>query len=294
MRIKAAWEGIILSLMPVFFASHLYAQGEPYQEDGRWPGPRTRTWELKEVVVVGEKEPALREEQRVGPYGQPRWTTTHQNVTSVYVRPPGIIEGLVWIDAEVPRDDKEHTEISTIYELEIGLPYRLQLDLFLETMKTGGSSGPLELAGQSVELRWALADWDKIWGNPTVYLEYYYARNQRPNEIEAKLLLGGEARSKWHWGANFLYEQELSGDKGKEFTLKSSLSRTLIDEKLSVGMGCMVEIEKEEEDGKKEWEVAPMLGPRVRWSPFPPLHLDAVFLFGLTEEAPLAKPVFLL
>lgn len=294
MRRTAPGAGIILSCILLLTGGTTAAQEGESEGEEHWFGSRTHSWEMEEVVVQSEKESRWKEEQRIGPYGQPRWTAIHQNVTAVYVRPPGLIEMLVWVDFRVPRDDADHTEISTIYEVEIGLPYRLQLDLFLETLKTGGDSGSLEVAGQSVELRWAPADWGKIWGNPTVYLEYYYARNQRPNEIEAKLLLGGQIAPGWHWGANFLYEQELGGEEEREYTLKLSISKTVIDEELSLGIGGMVGFEEEEEDGEVEWEAVPMLGPRVRWSPLPALHLDAVAFFGLTEEAPLARPIFLL
>jgi hypothetical protein len=176
--------------------------------------------------------------------------------------------------------------------LKSGFPTRFQLDFYLETLKQGGDSGPLELAAESVEVRWAFADWGKIWGNPTLYLEYCYANNRQPNEMETKLLLGGSIAPGWHWGANFLYEQELGDEYEYDFTAKLLLSRVILDERLSAGIGGMVEIEKDEEESE-EWEAEPMLGPRIRFSPLPVMHLDLICYVGLTQEAPVARPVFM-
>ena len=60
-------------------------------------------------------------------------------------------------ESSVSAVHRAHSEIRTIFELEIGLPYRFQLDSYLETLKQGGDSGPLELAAESVEVRWAFA-----------------------------------------------------------------------------------------------------------------------------------------
>src|SRR6266436_9927032 len=60
-----------------------------------------RSFELPAVTVVGEKPSDLREEDRVGSYGQPRWTATRRFPnTRVYVVPEGKIEGELWF---IPR-----------------------------------------------------------------------------------------------------------------------------------------------------------------------------------------------
>src|SRR4051794_15727382 len=57
-----------------------------------------RTFELPAVTVVGEKPSDLREEDRVGSYGQPRWTATRRFLgTRVYVEPEGKIEFEYWL-----------------------------------------------------------------------------------------------------------------------------------------------------------------------------------------------------
>lgn len=50
-------------------------------------------------------------------------------------------------------------------ELAIGLPHRMQLDLYYDWAYEEGVTQNKDVA---VELRWALADWDV----PTLYVEY--------------------------------------------------------------------------------------------------------------------------
>src|SRR5256885_9936237 len=55
--------------------------------------PRLRSYELPPVNVVGQKPSDLREEDRVGSYGQPRWTATRRVPnTRGYVVPEGKLE----------------------------------------------------------------------------------------------------------------------------------------------------------------------------------------------------------
>src|SRR5262245_17120649 len=60
-------------------------------------GRRLRSWELPPVTVVGESPSSLREEERIGPYGQPRWTAARRfPTTRVYVIPEGKVEVEGW------------------------------------------------------------------------------------------------------------------------------------------------------------------------------------------------------
>jgi len=92
-------------------------------------------------------------------------------------------------------------------EIEFGLPHRLQLDLYLIRRHEFGSASFLDSA---VEMRYALADWGRLWGNPAVYLELT-KQQEAPNKIEGKLLLGDSLGPGWRWGSNFSLEQEASG-----------------------------------------------------------------------------------
>jgi hypothetical protein len=117
---------------------------------------------MPEVTVVGQQPAGLVEEQLIGPNQQPRWTAERRfPSTRVYVQPPGTAQFEFWLRPTSPREGP--TELRTLAELEFGLPYRFQLDLYAHTESV--SDGPTQV-GESVELHWALADWNKIWGNP--------------------------------------------------------------------------------------------------------------------------------
>ena len=91
--------------------------------------PRLRSYELPPVNVVGQKLSDLREEDRVGSYGQPRWTATRRFPnTRVYVVPEGKLEGELWF---IPRFNKDgSTEGRYLAEIEYGLPHRFQIDVY--------------------------------------------------------------------------------------------------------------------------------------------------------------------
>ena len=141
------------------------------------------------TVVRAPREGQLREEDRIGSYDQPRWTAKRLfPSTRVYVIPEGKFGLEFWTRAMVPEEGR--TEVETQYEAEIGLPHRFQLDLYYVTTKTG-EEGELNVEEQKYEIRYALADWDEIWMNPTLYFEYVQ-RDAQADKVEYKLLLGDE------------------------------------------------------------------------------------------------------
>jgi len=174
----------------------------------------------------------LREEELIGTYGQPRWTASRRfPSTRVYVIPEGKVEMEYWYRPTFTRDNKVETRM--LAEVEFGLPHRFQVDLYFRTDQD--DAGSQMKYGDQIELRWALADWGKIWGNPTLYFEYLNL-DKRAGKIEPKLLLGGEIAEGWHWGVNFVAELEIDGDTLEhEYEFTSGLSRTIFDDTFSAG-----------------------------------------------------------
>lgn len=245
---------------------------------------RLRSFELPPVTVVAEKQSDLREEDRVGSYAQPRWTATRRfTSTRVYVVPEGKIEFEYWLRPTINKDGS--TETRSLYELELGLPHRFQLDLYLRTDQDGDTGDML--LGEQIEVRWAFADWGKLPGNPTVYFEYVMLED-RPDKIEPKLLLGGELAPRWHWGANLVAEIELGGPRSHEYQLTGALSYTLIDSKLSVGGESQLILTDIAGDrGNFTTEV--LLGPSVQFRPLPQMTINFAPLVGLTDDSPDAQ-----
>lgn len=253
------------------------AQGGP--DDHDWQ--RLRTWELPEVVVVGDGAAEYWEDERVGSYGQPRWTTKRLfPSTRVYVVPEGKIEFEFWTRVKVPREGQ--TTVENQYELEFGLPGRFQLDLYFVTDKTG-TEGELDTTEQKYEIRHALADWGEIFLNPTLYAEYV-ERDSESDAMELKLLLGDTIAPGWHFGSNLVFEREFGGSLENVYELTAGISRVVRDGELALGAemkAALVDEHGDRGDFAKELEI----GPSVRWQPMPAMHFDFAPLIGIGSDS---------
>src|SRR5262245_50302095 len=109
--------------------------------------PRLLSFERPAILVEGRQASELREEDRVGPYGQPRWTTKRRfGETRTYVIPEGQAEFEYWLIPEFQKHG-DPTETKTQYELEFGLPARFQLDFYVVSHQEG-NEGPMEFDEQ--------------------------------------------------------------------------------------------------------------------------------------------------
>lgn len=281
----------LLLLQVVFLASPFEAQQvnpaekqREQAEETREPLPETEyqnTWEMPPTIVRAFREGQLREEDRIGSYGQPRWTAKRLfPTTRVYVVPEGKVEFEWWTRAKVPEEGP--TEVETQYELEFGLPHRFQLDLYYVTSKTG-SEGELDASEQKYELRYALADWGELWMNPTLYFEYV-ERDAESDKVEYKLLLGEELGEGWHFGSNLVLEHELGGAGENEYELTAGVARTGIDEKLSLGAELKAALVDTHAD-RGDFEESLEIGPSLRYQPLPRMHIDIAPLIGIGGDS---------
>ena len=234
---------------------------------------------LPAVVVRADAD---REEQKIGPYAQPEWTTHRRfSTTRVYLQDePWEMEFEQWWRFQSFRNgDTAHLFQE---ELTIGLPHRMQFDLYDNwAIPEHGSAYQDSIA---TELRYAFADWGVIPLNPTVYLEYKFGAN-RADAAEAKLLLGAELAPKWHWGANIFVEQELWDGQATELGASQGFSYSLYDRRLNVGVE--MQYEQASERGERDKPSREFLiGPSFQWRPVPRVHVDVVPLFGVTHDAP--------
>ena len=215
----------------------------------------------------------------VGPYNQPEWTTERGFGTSrVYVRPPGSIEfNQFW----TPEWKDGHVEHSFREEVEIGLPYRFQLDLY---QNWGIEEGDTVYRGSSVELRYALANWGKIPLNPTLYGEWNF-NDAAPDKWELKLLLGQTFGKRWNWAGNFTYEQETGGEREQEVALSSALTYALIDQTLNAGIEMLWE-HKTTKDSRGDPEIEFLIGPSINVRPTRHSFITVAPLFGTTDDSP--------
>lgn len=215
----------------------------------------------------------------VGPYQQPDWTTQRISSTSrVYVRPPGSIEFVQYWTPEFKNGESEHFFRE---EIEIGLPYRFQLDLY----QNWGidEDGDTFYRGSSVELRYALADWGRIPLNPTLYGEWNF-NDSAPDVWELKLLLGETFFRRWNFAANLVYEQEIGGSREREIGLSSALSYSVSDQ-VNLGMELLAE-RKTEADSRSHPEYELLVGPSINVRPTRQSFVTVAPLIGVTEDSP--------
>ena len=247
------------------------------------PPQHLRSYELPAVNVVGERPSDLREEDRVGSYGQPRWTATRRFPnTRVYVIPEGKLEGELWF---IPRFLKDgRTNGRYLAEIEYGLPNRFQIDVYYRLDIDDSGKGQ---NGAQLEGRWALADWGKIWGNPTLYLEYV-AHEFDPDAIEGKILLGDELAQRWHWGVNFVAELETGGEREYTYEIDGGISYTIVDEKFSLGAETKIEFISTQ-GNRANYETSILVGPSMQWRPMPQLSINLAPLFGTTPDSANAR-----
>ncbi len=256
-------------------------------------------WEMEpiDVTVPGERT-GLREEQLIGTYKQPRWTAKRRfPTTRVYVVPAGKMEFEWWFRYTAPfeKPSKER-EIRTQWEFEMGLGHHLQVDLYLVGQQIGQNQ--FAITREKAEVRWALADYGQIWGNPTLYLEYQHQSDvpgsgkAKPDTLEGKILLGGELSSRWHAGVNLQWERELWGTEADEFQVTGGLSYTVKDEEFHVGVEGYAELVDEKGSYGDFKEQSYLFGPSFMWSPVRPANLLFVPLFGVGVEDGKAHGIF--
>jgi hypothetical protein len=257
---------------------------EAYLAENHVPLLSAAADDLPPVKVVANR---FHDDEPVGPYGQPGWTTHRRFAnTRAYVLPQGQIELEAWWRGTWPEDSQPKERIQG--ELGVGLPYRLQLDFYINFEDPAGAE--VEWDGAQVELRWALADWDRIFWNPTLYGEWKFV-TEGPDVYELKLLMSDDIAPRWRGAGNLIYEAQDSGDEETEIAVSLAVSYTLRDDKFYIGAEAKINrITAGGPDGAPDMEI--LLGPSFQWRPTPRTHVDIVPLFGLTDDSPVAQVFF--
>ncbi len=238
--------------------------------------------QLQEIVVTAKKVPLM---TKVGAYGQPLWTTIRMfPSTRVYVmNPPGTAMYEKWFDIRNRRDGA--TQIRMRDEFTFGLGKRLQLDLYSHTVYDGyNGDKEFKWRGFSWEFRYALADWGKIWGNPTVYWETKMLDGRWG--IEPKLLLGDRFGERGIWGFNAIYEGNLAGTKEErepEYAYTASFAE-IINNNITIGGSHMLRY-NDYAGGSTEV----YFGPLVQYRFNNRGYLSVEHMHGLTDASHLSR-----
>jgi hypothetical protein len=197
-------------------------------------------------------------------------------------------------------------------EVEMGLPYRFNVAAESRWERFNGGGGAQSV---SLEARWALADWNKIPLNPTLFAEYKFGvgtiRHEEvpppsgmggaeeeeeeggppkvPDAYEFRLLLAQDFGEHVEWAMNWFFEKENTGDRGREWGFSQALMTPVLlpNERLKIGL----EMEYRNltvKDTRGDPLNSFTIGPTVAWKPSPHTRLDISPLFGCTDDSPVA------
>jgi hypothetical protein len=248
--------------------------------NGTQPTDSVRT--LPEVIVTAKK---YRQFELVGPSQQPAWTLVRKfPATRVYIMvPPGTVMYEKWFDARTSRGGG--TELRMRDEFAFGLAKRLELDLYMHTVyRNDGDQSTFGFRGFSWEVRYALADWGKIWGNPTLYFEHKLLDGKYQG-IEPKILLGDRIGKKGIWGLNLIYEAYVAPtrlEQQREYAYTASYGYVVNDD-LTIGISNM--FRHNDADGTNELYVGPALQYRFNGN----AYINFEVLPGLNQDAKLFR-----
>jgi hypothetical protein len=237
-----------------------------------------------------------------GTFSRTRFSPT----TTAYVLPPWqFLVGTIYEGDAFQHGPPDHVFTQ---ELEMGLPYRFGVaaETAIERFNGGGGFETVSLEG-----RYALADWNKIPLNPTLFVEYKFGVGpirheegpppppgeeeeagppQHPDAYEIRLLLAQEFCQRWEWALNGFFEKENTGDRGREIGFAQSIVTPILlpREQLKVG----VEMEYKNfsvKDTRGNADNSFVIGPTVAYRTSKNTRFDVSTLFGCNDESPHAQ-----
>ena len=255
------------------------------------------------IVVTGEELPSA--------YGAP--TSFSQSrfspLTKAYVLPPGAIyASLIYEDSVVHFRKPDH---DFTIETEVGLPHRLNIAMETDIEHYGEET---QLRSFSLEARYALADWNKIPLNPTIFAEYKFGggrilhdegpptpapkfgpggfdtSRETPDAYELRLLLSEDFFDRIEWALNGFFEQELEGDRGREWGIAQSVVTPfwLAHEELKGGMEFLFRSFTDKGIRGKPYNSF-VIGPTAAWRPSRNTRFDISPLFGVNHKSPVMQ-----
>jgi hypothetical protein len=258
-------------------------------------------------------------------------------LTNAYVLPSGeIYSALIYeLDQVHYRLPDNHFTLET----EMGLPYRTNIAIESDIQNFDGIT---QVSTVSYELRHAFADWDVIPLNPTVFAEYkigigdvlhdegaptpgkkfgpggFDKSDPIPDGYEVRLLLSEEFFHRIDWALNFFFEQEIEGDRGREWGIAQSVVTPILfhaaptppppSDHKNVQSNTVqpvpgTDVIAEELKAGVEFQFRSftdkfgrgipynsfVIGPTASWQPTSRFRLDASPLFGVNHKSPIIQ-----
>ncbi|MBA3834141.1 MAG: hypothetical protein H0X34_20070 [Chthoniobacterales bacterium] len=258
-----------------------------------------------------EQTLVVRGEEVQSAYGAPPALSRSRfsNLVNAYVLPPYAVYAALIYQGDAlrfNRPDHSFTE-----EVELGLPYRFGVAVENQVEAFRGTTQERSF---SIEGRYAFADWDKIPLNPTIFAEYKFGigdilhdegppapagkgdaqaflneHNPLPDAVEVRLLLA-ETFGEFEWALNGFFEQETSGDRGREYGFAQSALVPIILPRERLKVGVEMQFTTFTDKGiRNDPSYRFIIGPSIAWKPSKNTRFDVSPLFGTTDDSPRAS-----
>jgi hypothetical protein len=263
------------------------------------------------VVVTAPESPGAYEEVPSAYGAPPEFSRSRfSNTVNAYVLPPwAFFFGELYEGQGFRHGPPDHLFTQ---EIEMGLPWRFNIATEAQFERFNGGGGARSV---SLEARWALADWNKIPLNPTLFAEYKFGvgtiRHEEvappggaggeeeeeeeggppkvPDAYEFRLLLAQDFGEHVEWAMNWFFEKENTGDRGREWGFSQALMTPILlpNERLKIGVEMLYK-NLTVKDTRGDPENIFVIGPSLTWKPSAHTRLDVSPLFGTTDDSPVA------
>jgi hypothetical protein len=247
------------------------------------------------VVVSAESEEAEHDQfTEMGEYAQPAWAerSRFSSTTSVYVLSPyEMFAGNLW-EADFRRNGKTLHDLTQ--EIDFGLLHRFEIGVENELGLTGSDAHETSL---TLEVRYALANWNAISLNPAISAEYIFGSGKsvknassdkelrrQPNAVAVRLLLGQDFAEHFGYGCNIGLRQDVSRDSGREFEISQSVAYGAFKGKLEFGAETRYVHDTSQRSSDDRDEL--VTGPTIGWKPTRQFRISVAPLFGCTHDSP--------
>lgn len=254
------------------------------------------------LVIQGDELPSAY--GAPGAFSRSRFSPT----TTAYVLPPGSVYAALIYQGDIFREGQPDHVLAQ--EVEVGLPYRFGIAAENRIERFIGNT---ENSSFSVEARYALADWNKIPLNPTLFAEYKFGtgkilheegpppppeeaaeegggRPDLPDAYEFRLLLSQDFGEHVEWAFNAFFERENTGDRGREWGFAQSIQMPVLlpHERLKAGVEMQYQ-----NFTVKDTRGSPIhrfgIGPSLSFKPSARCRFDFTPLFGVNDDTPAVR-----
>jgi hypothetical protein len=206
-------------------------------------------------------------------------------LTRSYVLPPFSFELETIYEGDAFRNGPPRHTFTQ--EVEMGLPLRFDVAVQNEVERFAGNTDDrISLTG-----RYALAEWNKIPLNPTVFAEYKFGIGETlrqgaiPDVVEFGMILSHDFRHMVEWAMNWSVEQEVNGSQSTAWGFAQSVEVPVLlpEERLEVGLEMQY---RHADETRADPARGFVIGPTLAWRPTRSARFDFSPLFGCTGDSP--------